>query len=67
MKADITVLTQLKEVRRSRKIKVQDLAKEIGVSREYMGQMETGKVMPRFDVVQNWASILGYQIVIAIK
>jgi transcriptional regulator with XRE-family HTH domain len=55
-------LNKLKEIRRSRKIKIQELSKITGISRNLISRIENGEGNPSFQNVIKLAEGLGLKI-----
>lgn len=55
-------LTQLKKLRKDKKITISDLSKKTGVSRNVITSMENGKGNPSFASVLAVVNGLGYEI-----
>lgn len=60
---DIAVL---KQIRRIKKVKIQDLAKKTGLNVRTISLIENGKANPRIDTLEKIAEALDCKIVIAI-
>jgi len=55
-------LKQLKELRKYKKIKINELSKMTGISRNLISRIENGKGNPSFDNVQKIANALGLEL-----
>lgn len=60
-------LRKLKEVRKMRRIKIKDIAKETGISRNLVSLIENGKGNPSFRNVEKIANTIGLEIMIYLK
>lgn len=55
-------LQPLKEARRTRKIKIQELAKTLDTTRITLGNYEAGRSVPTLEFAKRWAESLGIEI-----
>lgn len=53
------IINKIKEFRKVKKLTQDDLAKELGVTRKTINQIESGKVLPKIDVAYKLSIILG--------
>jgi len=60
-------ITKLVEIRKEKKVKQQDLAKQIGVNGTHFCQIEKHKVIPSIEIVLKWIEALGHDIILARK
>ena len=59
-------LSQLKDIRRFRKVTIKELSRSTKITRERISLIERGKVNPSFESVQAIASALDAKIIISI-
>ena len=53
------IINKIKEFRKIKNLTQDDLAKELGVTRKTINQIESGNVLPKIDVVYKLSIILG--------
>ena len=53
------ITNKIKEYRKVNNLTQDDLAKELGVTRKTMNQIESGSVLPKIDIVYKLSIILG--------
>ena len=56
----------LRQTRESKRMKQEDIAKELGVSPMGLSFFETGKRIPKIEFIEKWANLLGYEVEINI-
>ena len=55
---------QLKEARKDKKLKLEDVAKALNVNRQTVGSWESGKHSPTVAQLENYADFIGASIII---
>lgn len=55
-------LQPLKDARRTQKIKIQKLAKDLKTTRVTLGNYEAGRSIPTLEFTKRWAEALGIEI-----
>ena len=55
-------MAKLREIRRKKKINLEEMEQHLGVSRELVGKYEHEKSIPRLDLFQKWCSFLGVSL-----
>ena len=53
------IINKIKEFRKVKKLTQDDLAKELGVTRKTINQIESGNVLPKIDLAYKLSIILG--------
>lgn len=53
------MINKIKEFRKSKNLTQDDLAKELGVTRKTINQIESGNVLPKIDIAYKLSIILG--------
>ncbi|HPE14920.1 MAG TPA: helix-turn-helix transcriptional regulator [Bacilli bacterium] len=56
------IINKIKEFRKVKNLTQDDLAKELGVTRKTINQIESGNVLPKIDVAYKLSVILGTTI-----
>lgn len=56
------IINKIKEFRKVKKLTQDDLAKELGVTRKTINQIESGNVLPKIDVAYKLSIILGVTV-----
>lgn len=53
------IINKIKEFRKAKNLTQDDLAKELGVTRKTINQIESGNVLPKIDIAYKLSIILG--------
>jgi transcriptional regulator with XRE-family HTH domain len=56
------ILSELIRDRKDKKIKMTDISKGIGISKQLIGRLENGKSIPNLRMIERYADYLGYEI-----
>lgn len=68
MKSDIPEYAHLlKAARSNKKLRLEDVAKKVGVSAMAVSYWEKGQRVPRLDTFERWMDVLGFKLVVDFK
>jgi predicted transcriptional regulator len=61
------IIKQLRKIRRDREIAQQALAETAGLAQNHISYMESGRVKPTLNTLNQWANALGYELALRVK